>query len=306
MKTVTRVLLVVMLAALAILPSGCSYPTSGPEGQCIVEAGQVKDLLGKGNAVLVDAQNSDVYSKEHIKGAVNISRADITISVPVENMLAPKENIEEVLGKNGISNSTTVIVYDDNNNMDAARLWWSLLVYGDENVKVVSGGLKALKAAKFETAAEVPNVTPVKYTAKDKNMNLIATIDEVKAQVDDPQKDVILLDTRTQEEFDAGTIPGSILLDYVNNDYKDGTYKSIQDIKIQYIEKGMTPDKNIIMYCKTSIRGAQTLLALYNAGYRNLKLYDGAWLEWSANNPTAVQQKDNTQKPVESNNQDNS
>ena len=36
------------------------------------------------------------------------------------------------------------------------------------------------------------------------------------------------------------------------------------------------------MFCKTSVRGAQTYLALYDAGYRNLKLYDGAWLEWSA------------------------
>lgn len=306
MKTVSKVLLVIMLTVLFVLPSGCSFPTSGPEGQCIVEAGQVKDLLAKGNAVLVDAQNSDVYAKEHIKGAVNISRADITINVPVDNMLAPKENIEAALGKCGISNDTMAIIYDDSNNMDAARLWWSLLMYGDENVKVVSGGLKALKAAKFETTAEVPSVTGVKYTAKDENMNLLATIDEVKAQVDDPKKDVILLDTRTQEEYDAGTIPGSILLDYVNNDYKDGTYKSVQDIKIQYIEKGMTPDKSIIMYCKTSIRGAQTFLALYNAGYRNLKLYDGAWLEWSSSNPTTVQQKDDTQKPVESNNQDNS
>ncbi|MPN60767.1 hypothetical protein SDC9_208499 [bioreactor metagenome] len=43
------------------------------------------------------------------------------------------------------------------------------------------------------------------------------------------------------------------------------------------------------MYCKTSIRAAQTYLALYNAGYRNLKLYDGAWLEWSANPNNPIQ-----------------
>ena len=44
------------------------------------------------------------------------------------------------------------------------------------------------------------------------------------------------------------------------------------------------------MFCKTSIRAAQTYLAMYNAGYRNLKLYDGAWVEWSANpmNPIFV------------------
>jgi thiosulfate/3-mercaptopyruvate sulfurtransferase len=48
------------------------------------------------------------------------------------------------------------------------------------------------------------------------------------------------------------------------------------------------------MFRKTSIRGARTYLALYNAGYRDLKLYDGAWLEWSSNpmNPVFVPDPD--------------
>jgi len=306
MKLVSKLLLFVMLTALVVLPGGCGPKTVKGEGQYIVEANQVKDLLNKDNVVLVDAQNSDVYLKAHIKGTVNISRSDITVNVPVENMLAQKEQIEGALGKNGISNNSTIVIYDDNNNMDAARLWWTLMIYGHENVKVISGGLKALETAKLETTADTLKVTPVKYTAKEKNMSMLATIEEVKAQVNDPKKNVVLLDTRTQKEFDEGTIPGSVLIDYIKNNYKDGTYKSVRDIKIQYIESGITNDKTVIMYCKTSIRGAETYLALYNAGYRNLKLYDGAWLEWSAINPLPAQKKDDTQKPVESNNKDNS
>ena len=60
-------------------------------------------------------------------------------------------------------------------------------------------------------------------------------------------------------------------------------------IKIQYIENNIKSKNNIIMYCKTSIRGAQTYLALYNAGYRNLKLYDGAWVEWSSMGSLPIQ-----------------
>lgn len=303
MKKSARVFIFILLILIAAIPTGCS--SQNANGQYIIDAQKAKELIGKENVMLVDAQNADVYAKEHIKGAANISRNDIVVNIPYPSMLAPKDVIEDSLGKNGISNNTTIIIYDNNNNMDAARLWWTLMVYGHENIKVISGGLNAMKAAKFEVTAETVKAVPSVYTAKDRNTSLIASIDEVKAQVNDPKKNVLLLDTRTKKEFDEGTIPGSILIDYVSNNYKDGTYKSTQDIKIQYKENKITSDKTVIMYCKTSIRGTQTFLALYEAGYRNLKLYDGAWTEWSADKSLPVQAPEGT-KQIEPNNKDNS
>ena len=58
-------------------------------------------------------------------------------------MLAPAEQIEELMGRKGIDNSMLIVVYDNNDNMDSARLWWTLKYYGNDNVKVVSGGLNA-------------------------------------------------------------------------------------------------------------------------------------------------------------------
>ncbi|AOT69414.1 sulfurtransferase [Geosporobacter ferrireducens] len=304
MKRMVRSIFIILIATLMLLTIGCTSTKVEGSGQNIIEAGNVSALLNENHAVLVDMQSAEEYATAHIKGAVNIKREDITINVPVSNMLVSKTKIEDLLGKSGIGNDTTVIIYDNTNNMDAARLWWTLKVYGHENVKVVSGGYKALKNAGLEVTSDVPGIMETTYAAKDKNTDMIATIEDVKAQVNDPSKDVVLLDTRTEEEFNEGTIPGSILLDYIQNNYKDGTYKSIENIKIQYIEKGITPEKTTILYCKTSIRGAQTYLALYNAGYRNLKLYDGAWVEWSANPSLPVQRPEGLK--VESNQQDNS
>ena len=305
MKKYFRLLLVFVIA-IPFLLSGCGSVSTGLEGQgqYIIKAKEVNVVLNQENTVLVDMQNSEDYAKGHVEGAVNIARKDIMIDIPVENMLAPKGKIEELLGSKGISNETMIVIYDNTNNMDSARFWWTLKVYGHENMKVVSGGLSALKSAGFKTSTEIPNVTKTKYTASDKNTDMIASNDEVKSQVNDPSKDVILLDTRTQEEYDEGTVPGSILLDYIQNNYKDGTYKSIQDIKIQYIENGINPEKTIIMYCKTSVRAAQTYLALYNAGYSNLKLYDEAWLGWSSHASYPIQRPEGTK--IESNQQDNS
>lgn len=307
MKFVSRLFSVVILLSLAILAVGCGTSNSGHD---IIEAKQALELLRKDNVVIVAAQTPDtaVYDKEHVKESVKIDLSDVVINVPVVNMLAPKDQIEKVMGNLGISNNTTVLLYDANNNMDAARVWWTLKVYGHENVKVVSGGLKALKIANAEITSEAPTVKATKYVAKEKNKEMIATIDEVKVQVTSPDKNTILLDTRSQKENDAGTIPGSLLYEFINNDYNDGTYKSVENIKIQYIEKNIKPKNIVIMYCKTSIRGAQTYLALYNAGYRNLKLYDGAWVEWSSRGSLPVQ-KPNTKEnaptaPTEPNSQD--
>lgn len=307
MRLFSKVLLLLLVVSLILPAAGCSSANAADEGKYIIEAKQAADYIGKDGAVIVDMQKPEDYAKAHLKGAVNITLAELVVNTPVSNMLAPKSQIENVLGSKGISNDSNVIIYDNNKNMEAARMWWTLRIYGHENVMVVSGGFNALQAAKLEMTAEKPAVTAAKYTAKDPDKTMIATFDEVKAQVEQPQKDTVLLDTRSQKEYDEGAIPGAILLDFTRNNYKDGTYKKMQDIKIQYIENGITPEKNIIMYCKTSVRAAQTYLALYNAGYRNMKVYDGAWLEWQQRGGSAAAPAPApAQVPVESNNKDNS
>lgn len=284
MKFLSRFLLIAA-AFMIIFVAGCS----NKGGNQIIDANKISKYSEKGNVAVVDMQKPEDYAKGHLKGAVNIPRDEIVINTPVENMLAPKDQIEKVMGKNGISNNTTVIVYDNANNMDAARFWWTLKVYGHENIKVVSGGYNALKAAGSTITQEAAKIIPAAYTAKEANKDMIASIDEVKKLVEKPQSNVVLLDTRTKEEYNQGTIPGSVLMDFMDNNYKNGSFKSPEAIQYQYVENKITKDKTIVMYCKTSVRAAETYLALYNAGYSKLKLYDGAWLEWSADKSLPVQ-----------------
>ena len=91
----------------------------------------------------------------------------------------------------------------------------------------------------------------------------------------------MLYEVITDEEYNAGTIPGSIHIEYLKNNFSDITFRPVQQIRILYKDAGIMPEDTIVMYCKTSIRAAETWAALYNAGYRNLKIYDGAWIEWS-------------------------
>lgn len=303
MKYISKYLLIIL--TLVFVVTGCtSTKAPGEKGQDIITAKKALQTISKGEAVLVDAQKLSAFEDGHIKGAVNISRNDITTFGPFPNMLASAKKIEKVLGENGISIDSEVVVYDDNNNMDAARFWWTLKVYGHPNVKVVSGGLKALLQAGAEISTSIADVSATENIIEEKNQEMIATKEDVKSEVNNPQEDVVLLDVRTQKEYNMGTIPGSIHLNYEFNNYDDGTYRPVRQIHTLYKDKGISPDKTVIMYCKTSIRAAQTYLALYNAGYRNLKIYDGAWVEWSSDTSLPVEIPDGAN--VETNFQDGS
>ncbi len=280
-KNLTFFLLVVMLAVVFSACNPSVYEETTPR---IISADSLSELMSNGgNAVVVDMQKPEDYAAEHAKGAVNITREDIMISVPVENMLTSKARFERLMGEKGIGNDSTILIYD-NDRMNAARLWWSFLVYGNENARVVDGGLEAIKKAGIELTKDVPDIAETTYTAGDKNKAYLAEMSDVTNQINEPDPNVVLLDVRTDQEYlEKGRIPSSVMWDYSNNFYKDNTFKDVQTTRINFIDLGMRPEKEIIVYCQTSMRAAPVFLSLYNAGYRNIKIYDGAYLEWSSN-----------------------
>lgn len=286
------VTIIAALAVIAIL-AGCGPAPAGETGTEIVTAEEALELLSStDNAVLVDGRPTLDYRETHVEGAVSISRADIVVSSPVPNLVGPPEQIEDVMSSRGIGNDTLVIVYDDNKNMDSARLWWTLKYYGHHDVKVVSGGMQALQRAGVTMTADAPAVQSASFTAEAPDESMIATQAEIRDLIDEPEEDITIIDTRTMEEYMEGTIPGSVLLNFTGNNFADGTFRPVRQIQIRYVEAGIDVDEGAVMFCKTSIRGAQTYLAMYNAGYRNLKLYDGAWVEWSGNpmNPVFIEE----------------
>jgi thiosulfate/3-mercaptopyruvate sulfurtransferase len=281
-----------ILGALVLLLAGCGQQPAGDVATEIVSPEEALLILEtRDDAVLVDARPGVDYNREHIEGAVSVSRADIVVNSPFPALLAPPEQIENSLGRRGISNDSLVLAYDDSGNMDAARLWWTLKVYGHHDVKVVSGGYTALQAAGAALTSTAPAVERATFRAAAADESMMVSAKEIRDWVNDPDPSVCLIDTRSEEEYITdGAIPGAMLLDYAGNNFPDGEYRPPRHIRIRYLEVGVDFDDTAYIYCHTSIRAAQTYLAMYNAGYRNLRLYDGAWVEWSANpmNPVFV------------------
>ncbi|MBN2899372.1 MAG: sulfurtransferase [Clostridia bacterium] len=271
-----------LLLIVSLLMAGCVNDTSYSGTMNIVEATQVVSAYGNSDAVIIDARGQEAYDKGHFENALCLAPSDLVVDKPVAATLAPKAKVERELSKLGIEKDDTLYVYDDNSGVNAGRVWWTLKVYGHENVMIVNGGTDALLKAGLEPTKALPMVTESAYEAEEADMTLIAGYDEVKAVTEDENSSVKIIDVRSIAEYEAGNIPGAILYPHTDNLYKDGTFKSARDIYLFYSDKGIERDDALILYCKSSFRATQALAVLQEAGYENVKVYDGAWLEWSS------------------------
>lgn len=311
MKKISLILLSLVLILTAV---GCSKPEVKTEEalvkqegkyaeyanpNVIISAKNAKDLIDKGgNIVVLDIRKSADYILGHIPTAQNIWRPDYeSTNYPFEGMRAEKEKVEALLGKLGVDNDTTILLYDASGDYDAARFWWILDMYGHEKVALIDGGIDGWKAAGLEITTSKPQVTAKEYKFnKDTDESKVATLEDVKAALNDPN--VIILDTRSIDEFTGkelkkgayrkGRIPNSVFLEYKNalntGDGADMTFKELEELKKIYEEKGVTKDKTIIPYCQSGVRSAHTTFVLTQLlGYENVKNYDGSWIEWSYN-----------------------
>lgn len=277
-KRQSTIKLLLMLVFTALIVTACVNDTSYPGSMNIIDADDV--LSSMDQAIVIDARGQEAYDKGHLEGAIVLSPTELVMDNPAPSMLADKAQVEAVLSAKGISNTDTLYIYDDNMGVSASRIWWTLKVYGHENVMIVNGGASALVSAGAPLTADATVLPSSTYVAKDADTSSIATYEEVKTISEATDSDVVLLDVRSAAEYAAGYIPTAINYAHTKNVYTDGTFMSSRDIGLFYKDLGLEKEDEIIIYCKSSFRAAQTFAVLQEAGYTNLKIYDGAWLEW--------------------------
>jgi thiosulfate/3-mercaptopyruvate sulfurtransferase len=270
----------------------------------LVSAAQAREMLADetNDIVLLDVRRGAQYLLGHIPGAVQVFRPDYGAAegeYEFGGMVASREKTAEFLGNLGITPDTTIMAYDAKGDYDAARLWWQLEMYGHENYIMIDGGINAWKEAGFETnTVASPDVEPVEYEFENPvDRSRYATLADVVAAMDDPN--TIILDTRSKAEvvgedikkgaFRAGHIPGSVWIEYKLALDEGTKFRCCDELRPVFAEAGITPDKNIIVYCQSGVRSAHTTYVLTEIlGFENVKNYDGSWIEWSYNEDLPV------------------
>jgi thiosulfate/3-mercaptopyruvate sulfurtransferase len=242
--------------------------------------------------------NVDVaaYESGHIPGAVGWHwKTDL--ETPIRRNVASREQIQDLLGKAGIGPDTSVVLYGDSSNWFAAYAFWLLKYHGHRDVRLLNGGRQKWQAEGRPTTTERPTHPRVAYSANGLDANIRALRDFILPRVGKPG--LALVDVRSPKEYKGellapehlpqegaqrgGHIPGAKNIVWSEAVREDGTFKSADELRALYAGQDVTPDKEVVSYCRIGERAAHTWFVLkYLLGYPKVRNYDGSWTEWGS------------------------
>ena len=256
----------------------------------IISAQEVKTLMNDNeNLVIIDANKYENYRSVHLEGAVHIYHTSLYQGGDVPGLIKSPAELADIFGKKGVSTNSTIVIYDDAGQLYSSRVYWILKYLGAENVRLLHKDIDVWCKAGLPLSTRPTRVDPVTFTP-DPIPNLNASTDYVRDHKDDPN--VVLVDVRTPAEFDGtaknseGHIAGAINLNYTDLLTETGAFKEASELTDIATANGLAPEKEIIFYCRTSVRGTVSFAAFESVlGYENVKVYDGAHVEWKKSNP---------------------
>ncbi len=230
------------------------------------------------------------YASGHIEGARwfdhNTIR-DTTSDLPT--MLPFSHDFAQHMGALGLRREDTVVVYDADTKLGAARAWWMLTIFGHERVYVLDGGLAAWQRAGGRVTTLTPTWSPTTYPLPTLHRPWLASKEEVDAAI--AEQSATLLDARSPARFSgqekepradmrSGHIEGSLNVHYQRFYQADGTMLPASSLRALFTEAGVNPAAPIIATCGSGISACTISLARYVLGYEPATVYDGSWAEY--------------------------
>lgn len=274
---------------MAAANSGYAHP------EVLVDTEWVAQHLDDSNVRIIEADEDPLlYEVGHIQNAVKLDW-HTDVQDPVRRDFVNKEAFEALARRFGIANDTTVIFYGDKNNWYAAYSYWLFKMYGHKDARLMNGGRTKWEAEGRPYTKDVPTVTATQYTASGPDLSIRAFRRQVEEQLE--KGNPTLVDVRSPDEYTGklihmvnypqenasrgGHIPGAQNIPWGTAANADGTFKSSEELRQIYGGKGVTPDKEVISYCRIGERSAHTWFVLTQLlGYPNVRNYDGSWTEW--------------------------
>ena len=256
----------------------------------LISANDLSRLSEKSTVKVVDATYGQPFQALGIHNAVNF---DIDIiadpSAPLAHTVPTAETFARHVGKLGIGNKDTVVVYDTTGiALAAARVWWMFRLFGHDDVKVLNGGLRAWTKAGLPLSPK--QSYPEEPFAARMRPDLLKSFSDIQGNIQ--SEGFLLLDVRDAGRFsgeipeprpgiDSGHIPKSLNFPFMTLiDPTTGMLKEKSDLASFF--KDLDVQKSIACSCGSGVTACVTALALYELGKKDVAIYDGSWTEWGS------------------------
>jgi thiosulfate/3-mercaptopyruvate sulfurtransferase len=242
-----------------------------------------------------------LYDTGHIPGAQRVDW-HTELNDPIRRDYLDKNHFEQLMREKGIDNDTTVVFYGDKNNWWACYAFWVFQLFGHDKAKIMNGGRKKWTDEGRPLNREAVSYPASNYHAKDRDdKHIRAFRDEVRELLDKEgtalRDGKALVDVRSPGEYSGellhmadypqegamrgGHIPGARSIPWARAVREDSTFKSVDELRELYSSQGITPDKDVVAYCRIGERSSHTWFVLtYLLGYPHVRNYDGSWTEW--------------------------
>jgi thiosulfate/3-mercaptopyruvate sulfurtransferase len=242
-------------------------------------------------------EDTEAYEQGHIRNAIAWHWKEDLHDHPRREFLS-RDQLVDLLRRSGVGADTTIVLYGGNNNWFATYAYWLLKYRGFDRVKLMDGGRKKWELEGRELTTEKPAVTPAEPGP------LAAQRDELRAFRREVLEHIgtaggAMVDVRSPAEYSGemlapphlpqeqaqvpGHIPGAANVPWATAAREDGSFKSDEELTAIYGNVGVTPDKDVIAYCRIGERSSHTWFVLHEIlGYPDVSNYDGSWTEYGS------------------------
>lgn len=272
-------------------PGVLDVDTSGVKTSWVVDALWLNDNLGNQNIVILDARTEDAYQNEHIPGAVLLDpmkngklRWPWGAATPQE--LYEPEKMAGVFGEKGISTGNHIVVYDDD-GWQAAFLLSVLDYCGAENISFLKGGFNTWRRQGNRITTDLPLIKTSLFEV-DAQSQFIVDNAFVRQNLD--SLNTVIVDVRTLDQskklakhpraLSFGSIPGSIKFPIYGLMMNHAELKPPEQLLWDLKNRGITPDKTIVITCNTGAWAGAGFFMLRYLGYPDVRMHDAAWVGW--------------------------
>ena len=265
--------------------------------EVLVETDWLEGHLDDSSVAVVEVdEDVQAYEKGHIPHALSIDWENELHDLPRREFIS-SEQLATLLGQKGISSDNTIVLYSGNNNWFAAYAYWLFKYRGVENVKLLNGGRKKWELESRLLTPDQPNRSATTFDIGPERPELRVFRDEVLQRA--VAGEGAWVDVRSPEEYRGellapphlpqeqaqvpGHIPGAANITWSKAVKEDGSFKSADELQELYEAEGITPDKDVIAYCRIGERSSHSWFVLRELlGFERVRNYDGSWTEYGS------------------------